>query len=243
MKRKARTINFIFIFFSLFLVYSCIPSSSDPSANDNNKQKSETENAPDNNATTQNGNGQNSVDTNNTVKVILQAGPSSVTYSFIDNEGEAYKHGTLLSGEVITINHCKKGQYNIQFKVGSYVATYNVVNIAKNCTLYFGDPNYITVTENNTESNVSPINSDTRTYRVVVRADPWRAMYTFVNDEGDNYKQGDLQRGESITINHFKAGTYHLQFKVGSYVPAYTVISITNDCTIVINNPSSVTIN
>ncbi len=235
MKEIIKAITCIFILFSFILFNSCNTGTSDSSTGNSDNQN---DNKTDNNSSSND----NEYNTNNTVRVYLQAGPSNVTYTFIDTEGDAYKQGTLLSGEIITINHCKKGQYNIQFKVGGYVATYNIINITSCCTLYFGNPNTITITENNTESNIISA-SENVTYNVVLNANPFSANYTFINDEGDCYKQGKLLAGQVITISHFKAGTYHLQFKVGSYVPAFNVISITNNCSVTFNDPLNVTIN
>lgn len=97
------------------------------------------------NTTSTNANQPASGNTNNTVKVYLSAGPSIVTYSFINDEGDVYKQGTLMANETITINHFLKGTYHLQYKVGSYTQTFKVLSITNDCTVSFGGSVTVTI--------------------------------------------------------------------------------------------------
>lgn len=239
--------KFLCIFISFVFFFSCSTDTTNPNTNDTKTNATSEEKNTNNNETSNNKTDNNKINTKNTsqddtVRVYLKAGPWNVTYSIIDNEGNTYKAGNLLNSEIITINHFKKGQYNIHFKVGSYVATYDVININKNCSIDFINYNSVTVTEDNTNNNTDITNNSNATYKVLLKAPNGRVVYSIINNEGDAYKEGTLLVGETLTINNFITGEYHIQFKLGGYVPALSIITITRNCTILFDNPTSITV-
>ena len=73
-----------------------------------------------------------------TSKVLLKGNAPAVTYTFIDQEGEIYKTGTVYPGETITINHFKNGIYNVHSKDSMHTTiTVKTIEISENCTITF----------------------------------------------------------------------------------------------------------
>lgn len=100
--------------------------------------------------------------------------------------------------------------------------------------------------KNNSESNntySSTAQSNNETVKVIIKASGGNANYTFINDEGEIYKQGTVYNSESITVNHFKTGTYNVHYQYDRYVGTFTVISITRNCVITIKGANSLSIN
>ena len=99
--------------------------------------------------------------------------------------------------------------------------------------------------KNNSDSSntySSSVQSNNDTVQVIITATGGNAKYSFINDEGEIYKQGMVYNSEKITVKHFKKGTYHVQFQYGGYVGTYTVISVAKDCVITIRDANNLTV-
>lgn len=74
-----------------------------------------------------------------TVKVLIKASGTTTTYELIDQEGEMYKSGKVWADETITINHFKKGTYNLRYADISNPTNYlrATIEINKDCTITF----------------------------------------------------------------------------------------------------------
>lgn len=220
-------------FLSLFV--SCNDESSE---NDGNNQKNE--NSQDTNSQ---GLSEGKTELNaDSVIVIIQAGGGNVRYSFVNDEGDTYKSGTLHNFESITITHFKKGLYNIHFTYGGHVKRTNTISITKNSVLTIDDATSVKITD--ASDNIEqPQTNQNSTVKLILKAGGGKISYSFIDSEGEIYKQGNLNNFEAITINHFKTGKYNIHFRYGGHVETYNIISITQDCTIKIDNSTSVTIN
>lgn len=92
----------------------------------------------------------------------------------------------------------------------------------------------------NTYSSSAQSNNDT--VQVIITATGGNAKYSFINDEGEIYKQGMVYGSESITVKHFKKGTYHIQYQYAGYVGTFTVVTIVKDCIITIRDSNYVSV-
>ena len=74
-----------------------------------------------------------------TVKVLIKASGTTTTYELVDQEGEMYKSGKVWDAETITINHFKKGTYNLRYADISNPTYYlrATIEITKDCTITF----------------------------------------------------------------------------------------------------------
>ncbi len=103
------------------------------------------------------------------------------------------------------------------------------------------EPNYIYITQPDQQTRIST-DTNIETIQVIITATGGNAKYSFINDEGEIYKQGMVYSSEKITVKHFKKGTYHVQFQYGGYVGTYTVVSIAKDCVITFRGANSLTV-
>lgn len=89
-------------------------------------------------------------ETAKTSKVLLECtAPGSVSYTFIDQEGEIYKTGTVYNGETITINHFLNGVYNVHSFQSRYETSvsHKKTEISDDCTITFGNYGGFTITK------------------------------------------------------------------------------------------------
>lgn len=103
------------------------------------------------------------------------------------------------------------------------------------------EPNYIYITQPDQQTRIST-DTNIETIQVIITATGGNAKYSFINDEGEIYKQGMVYSSEKITVKHFKKGTYHVQYQYGGYVGTYTVVSIVKNCVINIRDANHLSI-
>ena len=220
-----------FVFF--VLISLCFLNSCEDSNDDNSSATGDTQEKTDAGSSLT----QDTTEVVETVKLTIAAGGGNATYSFIDDEGEVYKTGTLHKFEAITINHFKKGTYHIHFRYGGHVSASNVVSVTNDCKITIDNATNLNITYDS--SSFNPSVTESGTVNVVVAAGGGNATYSFIDDEGEIYKDGTLHKFESININHFKKGTYHIHFRYGGHVSAYNILSITKDCKITIDDATN----
>ncbi len=79
-----------------------------------------------------------------TVIVLLKSVDTTTIYELIDQEGEIYKSGKIYNDETITINHFKKGTYNLRYS-NIHNSTYYrtaTIEITKACSITFNRDSY-----------------------------------------------------------------------------------------------------
>lgn len=103
------------------------------------------------------------------------------------------------------------------------------------------EPTYVYLTQPDQQTRIST-DTNIDTAQVIITATGGSAKYSFINDEGEIYKQGMVYNSEKITVKHFKKGTYHVQYQYGGYVGTYTVVSIVKNCIITFRNANSLTV-
>lgn len=103
------------------------------------------------------------------------------------------------------------------------------------------EPTYVYLTQPDQQTRIST-DTNIDTAQVIITATGGSAKYSFINDEGEIYKQGMVYNSEKLTVKHFKKGTYHVQYQYGGYVGTYTVVSIVKNCIITFRNANSLTV-
>lgn len=103
------------------------------------------------------------------------------------------------------------------------------------------EPTYVYLTQPDQQTRIST-DTNIDTAQVIITATGGSAKYSFINDEGEIYKQGMVYNSEKITVKHFKKGTYHVQYQYGGYIGTYTVVSIVKNCIITFRNANSLTV-